>query len=133
MLTSSASTDRRLLRFRSLGNTFPCRGGVGWVVSLPWVGSDAGDPHAAAKSSMWRRMGDWGWGGRERTQSLSPLAWRYLPLLGPEWGLQLPSRKKAVLQAGQEGQQVAPLREVQRGPLDAVLAHQHECATALWG
>ena len=72
MLTSSASTDRRLLRFRSLGNTFPCRGGVGWVVSLPWVGSDAGDPHAAAKSSMGRRMGDRGWGGQERTQSLPP-------------------------------------------------------------
>ena len=74
-----------------------------------------------------------GVGGAGENPVPTPLAWRYLPLLGPEWGLQLPSRQKAALQAGQEGQQVAPLREMQRGPLDAVLAHQHERAAALWG
>lgn len=45
-------------------------------------------------------MGVW---GQERTQSLRPFTRRYLALLGPEWGLQLPSGQKAVLQAGQEG------------------------------
>lgn len=44
-----------------------------------------------------------GVGGQERTQSLRPLTRTYLALLGPEWGLQLPSGQKAVLQAGQEG------------------------------
>lgn len=28
---------------------------------------------------------------------------------------------------------MSSLREVQRWPLDAILAHQHECATILWG
>lgn len=42
-------------------------------------------------------------------------------------------RQKPILQAGQKGQQVSSLREVQRWPLDAVLVHQHKCATTLWG
>lgn len=60
-------------------------------------------------------------------------ALRYLPLLGPERGLQLSSGQKSILQAGQKGQQVSSLWEVQWRPLDAILAHQHECAAALCG
>ena len=88
-------------------------------------------------SSMWGKDGRPAGGQRTHPTHLgSPRASqapRYLPLLGPEWGLQLSSRQKPVLQAGQEGQQVAPLREVQWWPLDAILAHQYERAAVLWG
>lgn len=54
--------------------------------------------------------------------------------LGPERGVQLAVGQQAGLQAGQELQQVAPLREAERGPLDAILAHQyHRAATVHWG
>lgn len=57
---------------------------------------------------------------------------RYLPLLGPQWGLQLSSRQQPILQTGQKREQVSSLWEVQWWPLDSVLAHQHKRATILW-
>lgn len=40
-------------------------------------------------------------------------------------------RQQAGLQAGEELEEVAPFREVQRRSLDAVLAHQDHCPTTV--
>lgn len=40
-------------------------------------------------------------------------------------------REEAGLQAGEELEEVAPFREMQRWSLDAVLAHQNYCPTAV--
>ena len=39
--------------------------------------------------------------------------------------------QEAILQAGEELEQMPPSREAQRGSLDAVLAHQHNRAPAV--
>ena len=56
----------------------------------------------------------------------------YLSPLRPEGWIQLPVGQEAVLQAGQELQQVPSSGEPQRGPLNPVLAHQDNRATAVY-
>lgn len=56
-----------------------------------------------------------------------------LSSLVPQRWIQLPVRQQAGLQAGEELQQVASFGEMQRGSLDAVLAHQdYRTATVHW-
>lgn len=49
----------------------------------------------------------------------------HLSSLIPERWVQLSVRQQTSLQTGEELEEVSPFREVQRGPLDAVLAHQN--------
>lgn len=51
--------------------------------------------------------------------------------LGPKGRIQLAMRKKAVLQAGQELEQVASSREAKWRSLDTVLTNQHHCPTTI--
>lgn len=62
----------------------------------------------------------------------SPALRAYLSPLGPEGWVQLPMGQEAVLQAGQELQQVPPSGEPQRRPLDPILAHQDNRSTAVY-
>ena len=55
----------------------------------------------------------------------------HLPPLRPEWRVQLPVREQPIFQAREELQEVPPLGEVKRRPLDPVLADQHHCPTAV--
>lgn len=134
MPISSTSTHRMLLRFRSLGKTFPCGG---WGTGQVPQGIVHSHPLTPCHLAGWERNRERS-GGAQRSphpDSLpsprTPKARKYLSLLGPERGLQLSSREQPILQAGQKGQQVSSLREVQRRPLDAVLADQHERAATL--
>lgn len=57
----------------------------------------------------------------------------HLSSLIPERWVQLSMREQTGLQTGEELEKVSPFREVQRGPLDAILAHQDNCpATVHW-
>lgn len=55
---------------------------------------------------------------------------RYLSLLGPQGGLQLSTGQKAIFKAGKEGEEVPSRGEMKGGPLDAILAHQHQGPTS---
>lgn len=57
----------------------------------------------------------------------------HLSSLIPEWWVQLSVRQQTSLQTGEELEEVSPFREVQRRPLDAILAHQnHRPTTVHW-